>query len=48
MSIYFYLVTSEEHAYGFTEFDCSNLNVRLNDEDTSENLKISPDGLEVK
>ncbi|CAF0717503.1 unnamed protein product [Brachionus calyciflorus] len=42
------IFTPENHIYGYTKYDYKNTNVRLNDDDTSENLKISPDGLEAR
>lgn len=39
--------TPEDHIYTFTKIISTETNVKLNDDDTSENLKISPNGLEV-
>ena len=39
--------TPEDHVYSFTKISTFGTNVKLNDDDTSENLKISPNGLEV-
>jgi hypothetical protein len=38
----------ESHIYLFTQINTNETNVKLNDDDTSENLKISPDGLEAR
>ncbi len=43
------IVTPDDHVYGYLKLDSlKSVNVRLNDHDTSENLKISPNGFEVK
>ena len=43
------LVTPENHVYGYLNLgSLDTVNVRLNDHDTSENLKISPDGFEAR
>lgn len=42
-----HLDTPENHVYACLNPKSDDINVRLNDEDASENLKISPDGLEV-
>lgn len=40
--------TPENHVYDYLKLTKSNINAILNDEDTSENLKISPNGLEAR
>jgi hypothetical protein len=41
-------VTPDNHVYSYLKLNSlDSVNVRLNDHDTSENLKISPDGFEV-
>lgn len=42
------IYTPENHVYGCFTTNNSLINVRLNDIDASENLKISPDGLEAR
>ena len=39
--------TPQNHVYGCFNVNDNEINVRLNDDDASENLKISPNGLEV-